>query len=150
MTATTPLFPLTRRTTLGGLAGAATLALAPRALAASEPDPLFRHGVASGDPDQTSVVIWTRVSADQALKVKWEVARDAAFTHLVADQTVEQAGWNFTTLPPNVYYMRIQSIDSEGVASVFSQARQLDTQSMLRTGDGNAVQSSDGTSVVRP
>jgi len=83
MTATTPLFPLTRRTTLGGLAGAATLALAPRALAASEPDPLFRHGVASGDPDQTSVVIWTRVSADQPLKVKWEVARDAAFTQIV-------------------------------------------------------------------
>ena len=43
--------------------------------------PQFKHGVASGDPDQSSVVIWTRVSAvNETVIVNWFVAKDAAFT----------------------------------------------------------------------
>ncbi|MFK5947249.1 MAG: PhoD-like phosphatase N-terminal domain-containing protein [Methylococcales bacterium] len=38
-------------------------------------DPLFSHGVASGDPDQTSVVIWTRISNSKIpVKVNWFVS----------------------------------------------------------------------------
>jgi alkaline phosphatase D len=45
----------------------------------------FAHGVASGDPDQSSVVIWTRVSGlTTPVKVDWYVATDATFKHVVS------------------------------------------------------------------
>src|ERR1700759_1801193 len=53
----------------------------------------FLHGVASGDPRPTSVVIWTRVTPTAAstpgsgtgpdVSVRWQVASDSRFTHLV-------------------------------------------------------------------
>ena len=45
----------------------------------------FAHGVASGDPAQTSVLIWTRVTpeAPGPVPVKWSVSRDAAFKDVV-------------------------------------------------------------------
>ena len=46
---------------------------------------IFAHGVASGDPDQSSVVIWTRVSEiGDAVDVDWTMARDADFLDVVA------------------------------------------------------------------
>lgn len=46
----------------------------------------FNHGVASGDADQTSLIIWTRVTPanDGLIKVRWQVASDAAMTDVVA------------------------------------------------------------------
>ena len=72
---------ITRRTTLAGLSAAAAVAVLPRQ--ASAASPLFRHGVASGDPDATSVVLWTRVSAAAPLMVDWELAADAKFARIV-------------------------------------------------------------------
>lgn len=88
---TSATFPLTRRTTLAGLAAGTALTLAPlRAGAATaEGGALFRHGVASGDPDATSVVLWTRVTTDAAMPVEWEVAHDPAFAQLVATGRAE-------------------------------------------------------------
>ncbi|VEE61422.1 Phospholipase D precursor [Shewanella putrefaciens] len=45
----------------------------------------FLHGVASGDPAQDAVILWTRVTPDSAgdVKVSWQVASDAAFSQLV-------------------------------------------------------------------
>ncbi|CAM3451248.1 alkaline phosphatase D family protein [Nocardioides dubius] len=89
--------PISRRTLLAGLGAGAALALArwPEAYGASAP---FVHGVASGDPLPTRVVIWTRVtpSADavpgsglgSATTVAWEVSTDAAFTSVVRSGTV--------------------------------------------------------------
>ena len=39
---------------------------------------VFRHGVASGDPDTSSVILWTRVSGatSRPIRVRWEVASD--------------------------------------------------------------------------
>jgi len=46
---------------------------------------VFAHGVASGDPDQSSVVIWTRVSnLTGPVDVDWYVATDADFQDIVA------------------------------------------------------------------
>ena len=45
----------------------------------------FLHGVASGDPLQTQVIIWTRVTpsgSSARLEVLWEVATDADFKHI--------------------------------------------------------------------
>ena len=46
----------------------------------------FYHGVASGDPLQHQVIIWTRVTPEQAGPVEgtWEVALDTEFQFLVA------------------------------------------------------------------
>lgn len=46
----------------------------------------FRHGVASGDPLQNSVVLWTRITpeTDGDINVSWEVFSDAALENLAA------------------------------------------------------------------
>ncbi|WP_345841270.1 alkaline phosphatase D family protein [Shewanella algae] len=45
----------------------------------------FLHGVASGDPTQDAVIIWTRVTPQMAgdVRVSWQVSRDGAFSDLV-------------------------------------------------------------------
>jgi alkaline phosphatase D len=45
----------------------------------------FQHGVASGDPTQTSVILWTRVTpaARGVVPVRWSIARDPAFKDVV-------------------------------------------------------------------
>ncbi len=43
---------------------------------------IFRHGVASGDPLNDRVIIWTRVTppvSDSVISVDWEIARDVDF-----------------------------------------------------------------------
>lgn len=57
---------------------------------ADEPVP-FVHGVASGDPLPDAVVLWTRVSPDDAtapVDVDWAVATDAGFEQIVASGVV--------------------------------------------------------------
>jgi len=50
---------------------------------------VFAHGVASGDPDQSSVVIWTRVSGfDQSIDVGWTIAADAGFKDIIGQGSV--------------------------------------------------------------
>ena len=76
--------PPTRRHALAGLsASAVVLANLTPAGAQSMPSGIFRHGVASGDPDATSVVLWTRVTAPEPVEVEWELADDPAFTRPV-------------------------------------------------------------------
>lgn len=46
---------------------------------------IFAHGVASGDPDESSVVIWTRLSGSEgALSTRWRVATDNSMLNVVA------------------------------------------------------------------
>lgn len=73
--------PLTRRTTIAGLS-ALTLAGAARGEMPAF-SALFRHGIASGDPDATSVVLWTRVSSASPVIVECQVARDVGFHDIV-------------------------------------------------------------------
>ncbi len=46
----------------------------------------FQHGVASGDANDHSVIIWTRATPDAAglVRIRWEVAADEAFDSVVA------------------------------------------------------------------
>lgn len=71
---------------------AALLAVSPRP-AAAQASGLFQHGVASGDPLPTRVVIWTRVTGaapDTVIPVRWVVAEDANLTKIA------QEGMSFT------------------------------------------------------
>lgn len=84
-----------RRHLLGLLgAGAGIAGCAKEASAASQsllgnrtPDlETYRHGVASGDPDQTSVLLWTRVTAaEDRVTLRWQVAEEASFGSLVSE-----------------------------------------------------------------
>tara|TARA_R110002073_G_scaffold289878_10_gene454811 strand:- start:4337 stop:6022 length:1686 start_codon:yes stop_codon:yes gene_type:complete len=51
-----------------------------------EPSGAFRHGVASGEPDATSVVLWTAITEDGGGERGVEVARDEAFSDIVFEQ----------------------------------------------------------------
>lgn len=51
----------------------------------------FYHGVASGDPLADRVIIWTRVTPEEALQkieVKWDVATDASFSTILKSDTL--------------------------------------------------------------
>ena len=90
MTHAAPLFAsVSRRATLAGMAGAALLATMPLPLLAAA-TATFRHGVASGDPDSSSVILWTRVSgATDTVTVAWELAADPAFARMLASGSTQ-------------------------------------------------------------
>jgi len=83
---------LTRRTFLVASALGASLAAAPgwagrAARQAVERRDLFPQGVASGDPDPNSVILWTRrppVDGSSARTLVVEVASDPGFRRIVA------------------------------------------------------------------
>lgn len=97
---------LTRRGALGlgaglgvaslGAAGCATTGVAASAKGA------FQHGIASGDPTQTSVLIWTRVTpeAEGPMAVAWGVSTDAGFRDVVQRGT-------FNTGPERDYTVKV-------------------------------------------
>lgn len=74
----------------GGLGAGATLLAcgAPDEPPAPAPTGAFQHGVASGDPLADRVVLWTRVTLEDAaaspsLSLRWQIATDEAFTSIV-------------------------------------------------------------------
>ncbi|MEM9706550.1 MAG: alkaline phosphatase D family protein [Pseudomonadota bacterium] len=76
----------------------------------------FAHGVASGDPKQDSVVIWTRVTPTEAvaLPVRYEIANDKDFSSIIRSErtTAQPAGdWTVKIVvenldPGRTYYYR--------------------------------------------
>ena len=79
----------------------------------------FYHNVASGDPLEDAVIIWTKVlpSDSSGQTVRWEVAEDKAFDKLVrSGKTVATAENNFTVKidvdglePGTTYFYRFNS-----------------------------------------
>ncbi|MEO1243418.1 MAG: alkaline phosphatase D family protein [Pseudomonadota bacterium] len=123
---------ITRRTALTtALAtGAASCASAPKMtpyVSVSESaGGVFAHGVASGDPDAASVVIWTRVSLPVGARrpmtapVIWETALDEAFTDMRGKGEVltgASRDWTVKVLlsdmePGTTYYYRFRVGDA--------------------------------------
>lgn len=72
----------------------------------------FYHGVASGDPLNDRVIIWTRVTTDlPSVEVKWKMATDVNMQNIVAQGTTNtDASVDFTVkvdvtgLQPGTYY----------------------------------------------
>lgn len=109
-----------------GLAGAATAA----ACAASDKPPVasdlarFEHGVASGDPLQDRVVIWTRATplepAVDAIALRWMIATDPFMQDMVDEGFVRaEAARDYTVKvdvdglePGTVYHYRFIAGDS--------------------------------------
>lgn len=95
----------------------------------------FLHGVASGDPLQTQVIIWTRVTPTDSsarLEVLWEVAKDAGFKHITATgKVLTTAAQDFTVkvdvtglAAGQIYFYRFKS------ASTYSITGQTKTLAM--------------------
>ena len=88
---------------------------------------VFAHGIASGDPDATSVVIWTRItpqadaSPGATINVEWEAAADPAFT-TIEGRGVAVTGasrdWTIKVLlgnlePGTTYFYRFRTGNNE-------------------------------------
>ncbi len=103
-------------------------------------NPVFRHGVASGDPLADRVMLWTRVtptSPTGSQRVSWQVSRDATFANVTARGEVETgAARDFTVKldalglePATTYYYRFQS---NGEQSVVGRTRTLPRENVAR------------------
>ena len=69
-----------RRQVLNGIA---SLPILSTAKLAADTAPSFVYGVVSGDPDQESLVIWTRVSGlTESQSVSWQLALDSTFKRI--------------------------------------------------------------------
>ena len=86
---------------------------------------LFPEGVASGDPDSNSVLLWTRCpqpAARSELKLNLEVAEDQNFAKVVAHQVVvvsKASDWTCRVLagglkPASVYWYRFTDPQGNG------------------------------------
>lgn len=138
--ARTPIrtLPMSRRATLCGLSASAAIGLIAPPARARDHGP-FRHGVASGDPDATSVVLWTRVTTSGTVTLQCEVARDQSFGEIVARGEIvtgpEQdhtAKWLATRLEPGrTYYYRFVL---DGAVSPVGRGRTLPTGAVGRLG----------------
>src|SRR4051812_7964141 len=85
---------------------------------------LFPEGVASGDPDSNSVLLWTRYpSSGERTRLTVEIAEDESFQRVTASAPVmvgAAADWTCRTLvgglkPARVYWYRFS--DSNGCGS---------------------------------
>ncbi len=103
-------------------------------------DPVFRHGVASGDPLADRVILWTRVtpkSPTGSQSVSWQVARDSRFSQIVSrGETQTGASRDFTVkidVPGldagTAYYYRF---DSLGARSAIGRTRTLPREGVSR------------------
>ncbi len=103
-------------------------------------NPIFRHGVASGDPLSDRVILWTRVTPRApagAPRVSWQVARDPKFANVLAGGEVETgAARDFTVKldarglePATTYYYRFQS---DGEQSAVGRTRTLPRENVAR------------------
>ena len=96
----------------------------------TDPD-IFRHGVASGDPETTSVVIWTRVSTGSPIvDVTWAIYEDPEGNSLIASGSHQASADSDYTVkviadglqPGQTYYYRFEA---EGEVSRTGRTRTL-------------------------
>ena len=128
---------ISRRDVVRGLASVPVLAQMPMVLANNTD---FQHGVASGDPDQQSIVLWTRVTTLAAeVPVQWELSEDPAFKAIVARGEVVTNHYRDHTVkvlvkdlkPGKHYWYRFQA---DGQLSPIGRTKTLPTGSVDKVG----------------
>ena len=129
-----PLESIKRRTLVKGLSATLGL-LALRGFSVNAENPVhFTHGIASGDPLQDRVILWTRVipghGAHQQLKVEWQIASDAKFKKIINQGSTQTDGSRDYTIKVDAtglkagkqYYYRFIC---EGVSSIVGKTKTL-------------------------
>jgi hypothetical protein len=83
------------------------------------------------EPQKSDDGLLLRWPASGPAGTRWQVqlARDAAFTQMVSDDTVTEPQWLLRDLPSGTYYLRVKTIDADGFAGPFGQAQQIDVPS---------------------
>lgn len=102
----------------------------------------FTHGVASGEPTGTSVLLWTRYVADSSTRLRCEVAEDAGFRSVAGGGEVEARGESDHCAklvvdglsPDRWYYYRF--IAADGTMSPVGRTRTLPVGDVSRFGIG--------------
>ena len=97
----------------------------------------FYHAVASGDPLQNAVIIWTRVTPEfkeDRISVKWEVARDQSFKEVVT------AGETFALLE-NDYCIKVDVVNLSPSTEYYYRFTAMDVTS--RVGKTKTLPASD-------
>ena len=103
-------------------------------------NPVFRHGVASGDPLADRVILWTRVTPNRATgaqRVSWVVARDPGLAQVVSRGEAETGEARDFTVKIEVtgldaataYYYRFESL---GERSATGRTRTLPVSGVSR------------------
>lgn len=134
-------FSMKRRAALKaiGLGAAATAMSAPPR--SDDVGAIFQHGVASGDPLQDRVILWTRVTpadlpASAAIAVVWEV-KDSSGSVIVSGETATDGNRDYTVkvdakgLDPNTVYTYRFYVGDMGSA--------IGTTKTLPVGDVSAI-----------
>ena len=126
-----------RRQVLNGIA---SLPILSTAKLAADTAPSFVHGVASGDPDQESLVIWTRVSGlTKSQSVSWQLALDSTFKRIVShgsETTNQYQDYTVKVIvgglePGKRYFYRF---NCQGVSSAIGRTRTLPSGNIDRLG----------------
>ena len=126
---------VSRRRFLGTMAtGSLTLAAPAQTMAAGQdPRAVFAHGVASGDPLDDRVILWTRISGGRGdVEVSWWVASDAEIQSVVArGSLITNADRDYTVkvdppglTPGTTYYYQFAALD---VSSPIGRTKTLPT-----------------------
>jgi alkaline phosphatase D len=104
-------------------------------------NPVFRHGVASGDPLSDRVILWTRITprgpGAAAQRVNWLIARDEKLAQVVARGGIETGSARDYTVkidatglePGTTYYYRFES---NGEQSPIGRTRTLPRMNVSR------------------
>jgi alkaline phosphatase D len=102
----------------------------------------FTHGVASGEPDIDSILLWTRFVAAGDVRLRVEVARDVGFTRLVGGgETNAEVNRDCTAritvrnLEPGRWYF-YRFIAPDGSMSVIGRTRTLPVGDVSKFGIG--------------
>jgi alkaline phosphatase D len=129
---------ISRRLFLSASSAAAALPLIRTVRLDAQVEPVFRHGVASGDPLTDRVMLWTRVSVPTATaSVNWVMARDPKFARIVArGEQQTGAGRDFTVKvdvgglePGTTYYYRFEAAKAQ---SAIGRTRTLPARGVSR------------------
>ncbi|WP_299901563.1 alkaline phosphatase D family protein [uncultured Aquimarina sp.] len=85
----------------------------------------FYHGVASGDPLENSVIIWTRVTTNENnVQVNWKIAKDPQM-----NQIVQQGSTN--TSQSKDYTVKVDAIGLEPYMTYYYQFESLGAKSII-------------------
>ena len=61
---------------------------------------LFNHGVASGDPTQSNIIIWTKITKNTSLKidVDWQISNKKDFSNVISNGKTKSHSYNNFTV----------------------------------------------------
>jgi hypothetical protein len=83
------------------------------------------------EPQKNADGLLLRWPAGAPEGTRWQVqlARDAAFTQMVSDETVAEPQLLLRDPPSGAYFLRVKTIDADGFAGPFGQTQQIDVPS---------------------